>query len=237
MSNMKPNAVKGPIPPNTIRISIQYGEWVYVVDYPSAKMDSALSEFDDLAGRTIRELRGTMKELGTWKGDDVGARSMARYAREEGEYYLLAVASLWMFMNRPNPSDQARAEKAFGRLSRRMEALGLSLRPMPMAKSGPSIWPRFPWPGSGAETACRSSRPFRQATTKPAKLDSKPAPAIRGGLFHVQKLARSSPMRFGALAGPSGARKAFKAIQRPQIEEQRYELRKAVERIHGEVRR
>lgn len=112
MSNMKPNAVKGPIPPNTIRISIQYGEWVYVVDYPSAKMDSALSEFDDLAGRTIRELRGTMKELGTWKGDDVGARSMARYAREEGEYYLLAVASLWMFMNRPNPSDQARAEKA-----------------------------------------------------------------------------------------------------------------------------
>lgn len=108
MSKPMSTPVKGPIPPKTIRVSIQYGEWVYVVDYPSEKLDFALTEFDDLAGKFIRELR----ELDTWKGDDVGARSMARYARAEGEYYLLAISALWMFMNRPYPSDQKRAEKA-----------------------------------------------------------------------------------------------------------------------------
>lgn len=115
MSKPMRNTAKGPIPPNTLRVSIKYGEWVYVVDYPADKIEPALVDFDDLAGRTIRSHR----KLDTWKGDDIGARSLARYAKEEGEHYLLAMSALWMFVNRPDKAEQARAERLMSEFLKR----------------------------------------------------------------------------------------------------------------------
>jgi len=100
------NDLAGPIPPNTTRISVKFGEWLYLCDYPTAKVVDGIAEFEEFAGPVIREARAK----GRWKGDE-GASSIARYAREAGEHYILAFACLWMFCNRPNKEEGRKASK------------------------------------------------------------------------------------------------------------------------------
>jgi len=107
MAMAKPQTdLAGPIPPKTVRISVQYGDLLYVCDYPADKVADGLADFEEFAGPTIREARAA----GRWKGDE-GASSIARYAKEGGENYILAFAALWMAINRPKQEDSERASK------------------------------------------------------------------------------------------------------------------------------
>jgi hypothetical protein len=92
--------LSGPIPADTVRVSIRYGGWLYVCDFDTARVMEAVANFETYAGTTIRLAR----TRGTWVGVE-GASSIANYAVRSSQHYILAVAAIWMFLNRPDDED------------------------------------------------------------------------------------------------------------------------------------
>jgi hypothetical protein len=103
----------GPIPANTVRVSIRYGGSFYVCDFEADQVMNAVADFESYAGETIRLGRAR----GTWTGVE-GASSVANHAVRNQQGYLLAAAAAWMFLNRPDDPD------AWKRLARLIERDG-----------------------------------------------------------------------------------------------------------------
>lgn len=100
---MEGSDLRGPIPPGTIRVSVRYGSWLYVCDLTTAQIWSALDLFEEMAGATIR----LGHARGTWRGVE-GASSIASRAVKEDAIELLAVAVVWMYLNRPGMEEECR---------------------------------------------------------------------------------------------------------------------------------
>jgi hypothetical protein len=92
--------LSGPIPADTVRVSIRYGGWLYVCDFDTARVMDAVADFETYAGPTIRLGRAR----GTWSGVE-GASSVANHAVRSQQVYVLASAVIWMFLNRPDDPD------------------------------------------------------------------------------------------------------------------------------------
>jgi hypothetical protein len=92
--------LRGPIPADAVRVSVRYGDWLCVCDFETARVMDAVADFENYAGTTIRLGRAR----GTWSGVE-GASSIANRAVRDGQGYMLAVAVIWMFLNRPDDPD------------------------------------------------------------------------------------------------------------------------------------
>jgi hypothetical protein len=91
------NDLTGPIPANTVRVSVRYGAWLHVCDFDTDCVMDAVADFESYADETIR----LGQARGTWKGVE-GASSIANHAVRNRQGYLLAAAATWMFLNRPD---------------------------------------------------------------------------------------------------------------------------------------
>ena len=93
----------GPIPPCMTRISVRYGEYLYVCEYPTDRISRVVGDFEAYAGTPIRLGRSR----GTWIGVE-GASSVANRAVREDMIELLAASAMWMYLNRPGQEEEAK---------------------------------------------------------------------------------------------------------------------------------
>ena len=100
----------GPVPKNTVRVSVRFAGDVHVSHFSIEDMMDAVERFEDFAGDAVWLC---------WDKSVEGTRGIATFAVQEGLTDLLGSIAMWVFLNRPDyetyehPEDllKARIEK------------------------------------------------------------------------------------------------------------------------------
>jgi hypothetical protein len=86
----------GPIPENTVRISVRFGPWLLIAEFEANGIMAYLASFERYVKDTA-DLRRFRKTLIGYEG----ASSVAYQAMQDGDCEVLALAALWMCIYRP----------------------------------------------------------------------------------------------------------------------------------------
>ncbi|WP_158046814.1 hypothetical protein [Skermanella pratensis] len=99
------NSIRGSIPEKTVRISVCFGDRLFVLDLPSDSIAQVLVDFEEFVGPALPLRRAR----GKWFAAN-GVSAVANFAAQDGDSHTVSAAVLWLFLFQPGAAERDRTD-------------------------------------------------------------------------------------------------------------------------------